>query len=115
MSLKAEPGVKSGVADARFFRALGDATRLGIIRLLLERPHTVSELTAKLEAPQSRVSNHLACLRWCGFVTTERKGRQIIYSVGDPRLRRILALASQMAEDKQHNLISASRLDEGWR
>jgi DNA-binding transcriptional ArsR family regulator len=108
MTLRAEEDVAHGVADARFFRALGDATRLAIVRLLLVRPHTVSELIAELGAPQSRVSNHLACLRWCGFVTTERNGRQIIYSIGDERLRRLLTLASEMADDNQQTSMTDS-------
>jgi DNA-binding transcriptional ArsR family regulator len=99
MSNTAEEDVALGVADARFFRALGDPTRLAIIRLLLVQPRNVSELIGELGAPQSRVSNHLACLRGCGFVTTERKGRQITYSISDPRLRRLLALASEMIGD----------------
>jgi DNA-binding transcriptional ArsR family regulator len=110
MSLGAEEDVTSGIADARFFRALGDATRLAIIRILLEKPHSVSELITKLGAPQSRVSNHLACLRWCGFVTTERRGRQIIYSIGDPRLRRLLALGSEMVGDNRPGLMSSPGL-----
>ena len=40
---------------AKFFRGLGDPTRVKIIQLLLERPRTVSELVALLGAPQGRV------------------------------------------------------------
>lgn len=87
------------LAHARFFRALGDPTRLAIVRYLLTRPHSVTELVVKLDAPQSRVSNHLACLRWCGFVATERHGREVIYSINDQRLRRLLRLATDMVED----------------
>jgi DNA-binding transcriptional ArsR family regulator len=87
------------LANARFFRALGDPTRLAIIRYLLTRPHSVAELIVKLDAPQSRVSNHLACLRWCGFVAAERHGREVIYSIGDRRLRRLLRLATEMVDD----------------
>ncbi len=114
MSRPVVEDLTSGVADARFFRALGDPTRLAIIRLLLARPHNVSELMTKLAAPQSRVSNHLACLRWCGFVTTERNGRQIVYSISDARLRRLLALASEMIGDNQQSLMSAPQLGSDW-
>src|SRR4051794_15996356 len=47
-------------ANARFFRVLGDPTRLAILERLLDRPHSVSELTVALRIAQSRVSNHLA-------------------------------------------------------
>src|SRR2546428_13001956 len=66
-------------AAARFFRVLGDPTRLRILELLHEREHTVSELIAAVEQPQPRVSTHLACLRHCGFVETERRGKEIVY------------------------------------
>src|SRR5580765_8457820 len=69
------------LASARLFRVLGNPTRLGILELLQERPHTVSELVERLGCSPSRVSNHLACLRWCGFVEAERWGRTATYSI----------------------------------
>jgi len=114
VSRAVEEGTASGPGDARFFRALGDPTRLAIIRLVLVRPRSVSELIAELGVPQSRVSNHLACLRWCGFVTTERRGRQVIYSISDARLRRLLELASEMARDNHENLTATTRLGPDW-
>ena len=66
-------------ALSRYFRVLGDPTRLRIVEALLERERTVSELVDLLGAPQSRVSNHLACLRWCRFVDPERHGRTVVY------------------------------------
>lgn len=107
-------GMECGRRDARFFRALGDPTRIAIIRLVLVRPHSVSELIDKLGVPQSRVSNHLACLRWCGFVISERKGRQIIYSIRDARLCRLLELASEMIGDNNKNLTTTTRLGPRW-
>src|SRR5215472_6429287 len=55
-------------AATRFFRVLGDPTRLHILQLLEERELTMSELVATVGQPQPRVSTHLACLRHCGFV-----------------------------------------------
>ena len=61
---------------AKFFRALGDPTRLRILELLrAEGELSAGELTRRLAQPQPRVSNHLACLRWCGFVDTRRDHR----------------------------------------
>src|SRR5487761_1876350 len=61
--LQAEPA-----AAARFFRVLGDATRLRILELLLDRGEmTVGELVTEVGQPQPRVSTHLACLRHCGL------------------------------------------------
>jgi ArsR family transcriptional regulator len=101
-------------ASARFFRVLGDPTRLAIVQYLLERPHTVSELVNRLGVSQSRVSNHLACLRWCRFVTAERDGRQMIYSIGDPRMRRLLQLAAPMVREHEEHLAGCDRIGPDW-
>src|SRR3970040_2025192 len=58
--------------EAKFFRGLGDPTRLKILELLLERERTVTQLIEALGVPQGRVSSHLACLTWCGYVTPSR-------------------------------------------
>lgn len=73
---------------AKFFRGLGDPTRVRIVQLLLDRPRTVSELVSLLGSPQGRVSSHLGCLRWCGFVEGVREGRNVTYQVSDERVRR---------------------------
>ena len=58
---------------AKYFRALGDPTRLQLLGLLQTKGElSAGELTRRLGHPQPKVSNHLACLRWCGFVTTPR-------------------------------------------
>lgn len=101
-------------ARARFFRALGDPTRLAIVQYLLERPHTVSELVERLGMNQSRVSNHLACLRWCLFVTAERKGRRVVYSISDPRMARLLMVASSMVGNNEEYLASRQRIGPDW-
>lgn len=87
---------------ARFFRVLGDPTRLRLIRLLLEAPAgecTVGELVAAVSAPQSRVSTHLGCLRWCGLVQTRREGKQVYYRVADPRVRELLTVGGALLRD----------------
>ena len=58
---------------AKYFRGFGDPTRLRILDLLRKEERSVGELVAALRQPQPKVSNHLACLRWCGFVAAERQ------------------------------------------
>jgi DNA-binding transcriptional ArsR family regulator len=88
--------------SARFFRVLGDPTRIRALQLLLDAPAgecSVGELVDALGAPQSRVSTHLSCLRWCGLVQTRRAGKQVYYRIVDPRLRTLLSLGTEMACD----------------
>jgi len=55
-------------------RGLGDPTRVRILELLrAEGELSVGELVERLGEPQPKVSNHLACLCWCGFVDVRRE------------------------------------------
>lgn len=101
-------------ALARYFRVLGDPTRLSIVEALLERDRTVSELVALVGAPQSRVSNHLACLRWCRFVEGERRGRHVVYRISDPRVRKLLEAARTLAAENRDHLASCRRIGPDW-
>lgn len=102
------------VATARFFRVLGDATRLRILELLLEGPRTVSELVAALGATQGRVSNHLACLRWCRFVEDERQGRRVTYHIADPDVAEVVALGRRAAAGHCDHLATCGRIGPDW-
>lgn len=101
-------------ADARFYRVLADPTRLAIISYLLRAPHTVTELVARLKVSQSRISNHLACLRWCKFVNAERQGRQVVYSIGDPRLRQLLDITDELVAENFDHLSTCQRIGPDW-
>ncbi len=95
---------------AKFFRGLGDPTRLKILELLLERERHVTELVNLLQVPQGRLSNHLACLSWCGYVTTTRQGRNRYYRVADKRVRKILELARDMVAVNAEHIWACTRL-----
>ena len=85
---------------AKYFRGLGDPTRLRILQLLESAGElSVGELVDRLGLPQSKVSNHLACLRWCGFVATRRQHRVIYYRLADPRVTAMLELAEGLLDD----------------
>src|SRR5919197_1975135 len=71
---------------AKFFRALGDPTRLRLLEFLLTEEHTVSDCVAHVNLSQGRVSSHLSCLASCGFVTVRRAGRFAYYRAVDQRV-----------------------------
>lgn len=71
---------------ARYFRVLSDPTRLRILLHLGGGERNVTEIVEALGGSQSRISNHLACLRWCKLVRTKRVGRQMMYSLADPEV-----------------------------
>ncbi|MFC8190158.1 ArsR/SmtB family transcription factor [Cellulomonas sp. NPDC057328] len=71
-------------AAAGLFRALGDPSRLAILRHLLLGEHRVVDLTGHLGLAQSTVSKHLACLRGCGLVTCRAEGRASWFALTEP-------------------------------
>jgi DNA-binding transcriptional ArsR family regulator len=91
---------------ATFFQALADPTRVRILELLAERPMTVSELVTTLGLAQGRVSSHLSCLRWCGYVRAEVEGRFNRYSLIDDRIREIVGLGESIVLDNADRLTS---------
>lgn len=107
--LPATPG--QGDLLAKYFRVLGDRTRLRVLELLAERERPVGELVQLLSEPQSKVSNHLACLRWCGFVTTRREHRTIHYRLGDERVAAIVELGRALLHDNAEHVAACRRVD----
>lgn len=99
MAIGLVPSASAAELTARFFNGLADPTRLRIVELLLERSHTVGEIVARLGLRQSRVSNALVCLKWCGFVEARREGRHVWYAVTDPRIRELVGLARIVMAD----------------
>jgi len=91
---------------ATFFQGLADPTRVRILELLAERPRTVSELQRELGLAQGRVSSHLSCLRWCGYVLATVEGRHNRYQVVDPRIRDMLADAESIVRENATRLTS---------
>jgi ArsR family transcriptional regulator, cadmium/lead-responsive transcriptional repressor len=94
----------------RFFQVLADPTRVRIVELLLDGEKNVSELVAALGIPQGRVSAHLACLRWCGFIGTRREGKYVYYRVTDARVRDLMRLAHQLLADNAGEIASCLRI-----
>ncbi|WP_334553674.1 ArsR/SmtB family transcription factor [Micromonospora sp. CPCC 205714] len=104
---------------AKFFRALGDPTRLRLLEFLLHDEHTVGECVAYVGLSQGRVSTHLACLADCGYVTARREGRRTFYSVTDPRVADLILQARSLAADNAAALAACIRItpspEEGTR
>ncbi|MEO5919442.1 MAG: ArsR family transcriptional regulator, partial [Candidatus Limnocylindrales bacterium] len=81
-------------------------TRVRILTLLAERPRTVTELQADLDLAQGRVSSHLACLRWCGYVMAVADGRYNRYQLIDRRVIEILGDAESIVRENADRLTS---------
>lgn len=82
LSASADEAAESYPAAAVcLFRSLADPTRLRILRHLALGEHRVLDLTVHLSLAQSTVSQHLACLRDCGLVSSRAYGRASMFSL----------------------------------
>lgn len=81
-----EPGGDAAalISASCLFHGFSDQSRLIILQHLLLGEHRVVELTEHLGLAQSTVSNHLACLKDCGLVTSRPQGRASVFSVTHP-------------------------------
>ncbi|MFI6163037.1 ArsR/SmtB family transcription factor [Micromonospora haikouensis] len=95
---------------AKFFRALGDPTRLRLLEFLLHAEHTVGECVEHVGLAQGRVSAHLACLADCGYVAARRDGRRTFYTVVDPRVADLVMLARSLVADNAAALAECVRI-----
>ncbi len=68
----------------RFFRALGDRTRLRLLNLMGEREICVCYFVEVLGQPQPKISRHLAYLRNAGIVTARCEGKWMHYCIAMP-------------------------------
>ncbi|MHB8325001.1 MAG: ArsR/SmtB family transcription factor [Candidatus Dormibacteria bacterium] len=88
------------VLVAKFFRALGDPTRLDLLAFLLARGEaTGAECVERAGLSQGRVSAHLACLVSCGLAGVRREGRYAYYRVADDRVAELASLGTAVTAE----------------
>lgn len=97
---------------AKYFRGLGDPTRLRILRQLeTDGELSAGEIVRRLGLAQATVSTHLGCLRWCGFVATRREQRSVIYRIADARVSQLVALAETLLDDNAEHVACCRTID----
>ncbi|HZQ02863.1 MAG TPA: metalloregulator ArsR/SmtB family transcription factor [Gaiellaceae bacterium] len=97
---------------AKYFRGLGDPTRVRILELLRDEGElSVGQLVERLGQPQPKVSNHLACLRWCGFIEARREHRIVYNRIADKRVLEMLDLAQALLDDNAEHVAACCRID----
>ena len=107
MILLANP--KSIEIQAQLFRGFSDPSRLSILEALRDGPLTVSEIVETTGLSQPNVSNHLGCLRDCGLVSAEQKGRFVYYELSDERVGQLLILADELLADVAKGVYECTR------
>src|SRR3954449_2973737 len=78
-------------------RELAEPLRLRVVdRLFNTGEATPSELAHALGVSLPQLSNHLRRLREAGLVRSEKRGRQVVYALGDPGLEALLPLLDSL-------------------
>ena len=86
----------------KIFKALGDETRIRLLKLLEQRELCVCELMQALDMTQSRVSRNLGILKNAGLVKDRRDGLWVHYSLNnevEPYIKAILEMMKISCND----------------
>lgn len=86
----------------KIFKALSDANRIRILKMLEVRPLTVCEITRVLDLATSTVSKHLSLLRDVDLILNSKEGKWVIYrlnrSKSDKYVSHLLPLINEWVE-----------------
>lgn len=81
---------------AELFKALAHPARIRVLEVLSDGEHSVSDLQPLVGIESSHLSQQLGILRRAGLVTTRKDGASVIYSLADPLLADLLAVAKRL-------------------
>jgi DNA-binding transcriptional ArsR family regulator len=99
---QAEPAIDT----VTFAKALADETRQKIMSLCCCRLLSVGDIVAVLDVAQPTVSHHLKILKNAGLVTSERQGKQVLYTLNQVRLAQgCCQVAGEFAPDENIRLV----------
>jgi DNA-binding transcriptional ArsR family regulator len=81
---------------AGLFKALAHPARVRALEVLVDGEHTVGELQPLVGIEASHLSQQLGVLRRAGLVTSRKEGSSVYYSLSDPLVADLLAVARQL-------------------
>ncbi len=98
------------IDTVEFGKALADETRQKIMALCCCRQMSVNDIVAELDVAQPTVSHHLSVLKNAGLVRSERRGKQVLYTLNQERLAQACCkVAEEFAPDHQVKVIVEKR------
>ncbi len=98
----------------QILKALGDDTRLRVIKLLEQRPLSVTELTQILDVSQPNLSKHLTKMRLTGIVGDRREGMNVFYylaSSKDKEQHKLVANVATFLDDDKNCVNDSKNLE----
>ncbi|MDP9454325.1 MAG: ArsR family transcriptional regulator [Actinobacteria bacterium] len=89
----------------KVFKALGDPTRRGILRLLRSEEMSAGRIAQEFPVAKSTLSGHLNVLKEANLIVAERNGTTIVYSLNvgvyEEMLGSVMELLGVGAEEKE--------------
>ena len=85
------------------FKALGNESRVTIVRQLLDGEKCVCDLVEAVGLGWSTVSRHLSVLREVGIIADEKRGQQVFYRLTLPCVGRFIACLENPADFPELN------------
>ena len=76
----------------KLIHGLSNVTRLNVLEILKSGEKTVSELVIEIGCNQSNLSQHLTCLKECGFIIGRQSGKYVYYALANSNLLKLLEL-----------------------
>lgn len=89
-------------ARAEIFKALGHPARLAMVVAMGDGELCVCELQEVVGLDMSTVSKHLTVLRHVGLVDTEKRGKQVFYSLRCQCTLGFLNCVDDALKERQH-------------
>ena len=77
---------------AELFKVFGDTTRIRILYTLFKSSMCVCDIAEVLGMTQSAISHQLRVLKQAKLVKNQREGKQIIYSLADLHIAKIISM-----------------------
>jgi ArsR family transcriptional regulator len=74
------------VDTVEFAKAIADDTRQKIMAICCCEYLSVNDIVARIDVAQPTVSHHLKILKNAGLVCSERRGKQVLYTLNQERM-----------------------------
>jgi ArsR family transcriptional regulator, arsenate/arsenite/antimonite-responsive transcriptional repressor len=89
-------------------KAMADKNRLKVIQMLSEGQMNVGDVADTLNVEENLASHHLRVLATLGFLTSNKRGREVFYSINKSRF---VSLVKQLNKNETFSEILSEALD----
>lgn len=99
------------VLRAELAHGLSDVSRQSLLEALRGGERRVADLVEETGLSQPNVSKHLRCLRGCGLVGSEKRGREVFYAL-PAAVRGVLDVLDEVAAQLAPQMAACQLSDE---